>query len=37
MTNEEIKKLFAERIPVFDGAMGTYLPGFGLTEKDFAG
>ena len=37
MTNEEIKKLFAERIPVFDGAMGTYLPGFGLTEKDFSG
>jgi 5-methyltetrahydrofolate--homocysteine methyltransferase len=37
MTNDEIKKLLAERIPVFDGAMGTYLPGFGLTEKDFAG
>jgi len=37
MTNEEIKKLFAERIPVFDGAMGTYLQGFGLKEADYAG
>jgi 5-methyltetrahydrofolate--homocysteine methyltransferase len=37
MTNEEIKKLFAERIPVFDGAMGTYLHGFGLKEADYAG
>jgi 5-methyltetrahydrofolate--homocysteine methyltransferase len=37
MTNNEIKKLFAERIPVFDGAMGTYLGGFGLKEADYAG
>ena len=37
MTNEEIKKLFAERIPVFDGAMGSYLQGFGLKDADFAG
>jgi 5-methyltetrahydrofolate--homocysteine methyltransferase len=37
MTNEEIKKLFAERVPVFDGAMGTYLQGFGLKEADYAG
>ena len=37
MTNEEIKKLFAERIPIFDGAMGTYLHGFGLKETDYAG
>ena len=37
MTNEEIKKILAERIPVFDGAMGTYLPQFGLKEADYAG
>ncbi|MHB0995952.1 MAG: homocysteine S-methyltransferase family protein [Elusimicrobiales bacterium] len=37
MTNDEIKKLLAERIPVFDGAMGTYLQGFGLKESDYAG
>ncbi|HCC47952.1 MAG TPA: methionine synthase [Elusimicrobia bacterium] len=37
MSTNEIKKLFAERIPVFDGAMGTYLPAFGLKESDFAG
>ncbi len=37
MTNEEIKKLLAERIPIFDGAMGTYLQGFGLKESDYAG
>ena len=37
MTSNEIKKLFAERIPVFDGAMGSYLQGFGLKEADFAG
>ncbi len=37
MTNDEIKKIFAERIPVFDGAMGTYLQGFGLKESDYAG
>ncbi|HAT73109.1 MAG TPA: methionine synthase [Elusimicrobia bacterium] len=37
MTNEEINKLFAERIPIFDGAMGTYLHGFGLKEADYAG
>ncbi|MDD5210710.1 MAG: homocysteine S-methyltransferase family protein [Elusimicrobiales bacterium] len=37
MTNDEIKKLFAERIPIFDGAMGTYLQGFGLKESDYAG
>jgi len=35
--NDEIKKLFAERIPVFDGAMGTYLQGFNLKESDYAG
>ncbi|MBI4351610.1 MAG: homocysteine S-methyltransferase family protein [Elusimicrobia bacterium] len=37
MTSEEINKIFAERIPVFDGAMGSYLQGFGLKEADFAG
>ncbi len=37
MTNEEIKKILAERIPVFDGAMGTYLQGFGLKEADYGG
>jgi len=37
MTNDEIKKLLAERIPIFDGAMGTYLQGFGLKESDYAG
>ena len=37
MTNEEIKKLFAQRIPIFDGAMGTYLHGFGLKDADYAG
>lgn len=37
MNNEKIKKLFAERIPVFDGATGTYLQGFGLKEADYAG
>jgi 5-methyltetrahydrofolate--homocysteine methyltransferase len=37
MTNDEIKKLLAERIPVFDGAMGTYLPAFDIKEADFAG
>jgi len=37
MTNDEIKKLLAERIPIFDGAMGTYLQGFGLKEADYAG
>jgi 5-methyltetrahydrofolate--homocysteine methyltransferase len=37
MSSIEIKKLFAERIPIFDGAMGTYLPAFGLKESDFAG
>jgi len=37
ITNNEIKKLFAEKIPVFDGAMGTYLQGFGLVEADYAG
>jgi len=36
-TKDEIKKLLAERIPVFDGAMGSYLQGFGLKETDFAG
>lgn len=36
-TNDEIKKLLAERIPVFDGAMGSYLQGFNLKETDFAG
>ena len=35
--NNEIKKIFAERIPVFDGAMGSYLQGFGLKDFDFAG
>jgi len=37
MTNEEIKELFAERIPVFDGATGTYLHTFGLKDADYAG
>ncbi|MCM2267156.1 MAG: homocysteine S-methyltransferase family protein [Elusimicrobiales bacterium] len=37
MTNEEIKKLFAQGVPVFDGAMGTYLQDFGLKEADYAG
>ncbi|MEI7527674.1 MAG: methionine synthase [Elusimicrobiota bacterium] len=36
-SNDEIKKLLAERIPVFDGAMGTYLQGFGLKDADYAG
>jgi 5-methyltetrahydrofolate--homocysteine methyltransferase len=37
MTNDEIKKLLAERIPVFDGATGTYLHTFGLKDADYAG
>jgi 5-methyltetrahydrofolate--homocysteine methyltransferase len=37
MTNDEIKKLLAERIPVFDGATGTYLNTFGLKDSDYAG
>ncbi|MDA8243470.1 MAG: homocysteine S-methyltransferase family protein [Elusimicrobia bacterium] len=37
MTKEEIKKILEKRIPVFDGAMGTYLPQFGLKEADYAG
>lgn len=37
ISNNEMKKLLAERIPVFDGAMGTYLQGFGLKEADYAG
>ncbi len=37
MTNEEIKKIFAERIPVFDGATGTYLQTFGLKDSDYGG
>ncbi len=37
MTNEEIKRILAERIAVFDGAMGTYLPSFGLKAADYAG
>jgi 5-methyltetrahydrofolate--homocysteine methyltransferase len=37
MTNEEIKKLLAERIPVFDGATGTYLHGFDIKPADYAG
>ncbi len=37
MTNDEIKKILAERIPVFDGAMGTYLPSFDIRETDFSG
>ncbi len=32
-----MKRMLAERIPVFDGAMGTYLQTFGLTEADYAG
>jgi len=36
-SNNEIKKLLAERIPVFDGAMGTYLQGFNLKDSDYAG
>ena len=37
ITNNEMKKLLAERIPVFDGAMGTYLQTFGLKDSDYAG
>jgi len=37
ISNNEMKKLLAERIPVFDGAMGTYLQTFGLKESDYAG
>lgn len=37
MTNEEIKRILAERIAVFDGAMGTYLPSFGLKAADYSG
>ena len=37
MTNEEIKKIFAERVPVFDGATGTYLQTFGLKDSDYSG
>ena len=37
MTNDEIKKLFAERIPVFDGATGTYLQGFDIKPADYGG
>ncbi len=37
MTSDELKNFLAERIPVFDGAMGSYLQTFGLKEADFAG
>jgi len=37
MSSNEIKKIFAERIPIFDGATGTYLQGFGLKDSDYAG
>jgi len=37
MTSNEIKKLFAERVLVFDGSMGSYLQGFGLKDSDFYG
>ena len=37
MSSNEIKKMFAERIPIFDGATGTYLQGFGLKDSDYAG
>ena len=32
-----LKKLIKERVLVLDGAMGTMIQGFGLTEADFRG
>ncbi|MEZ6003951.1 MAG: methionine synthase [Planctomycetota bacterium] len=34
---EELRRLFAERIVILDGAMGTMIQGFGLEEADFRG
>ncbi len=36
-TLEKLKKLLAERILVLDGAMGTMIQGYGLSEADFRG
>ncbi len=35
--NCELKKLIAQRILVLDGAMGSMIQGYGLTEEDFRG
>lgn len=37
MLFERINKLLEEKILVLDGAMGTQIQGFGLTEEDFRG
>ena len=34
---DTLKKLIKERVLVLDGAMGTMIQGFGLTEADFRG
>jgi 5-methyltetrahydrofolate--homocysteine methyltransferase len=33
----EIKKILNERILLLDGAMGTSIQGYGLSEKDYRG
>ena len=37
MTDEEIKGLFADKIPLFDGAFGTYVQKINPDVKDYAG
>jgi 5-methyltetrahydrofolate--homocysteine methyltransferase len=37
MIDEEKEKLLKNKILIFDGAMGTYLSGFGLRPEDFKG
>ncbi|MEM8683835.1 MAG: methionine synthase [Pseudomonadota bacterium] len=34
---EQLKQLLSERIVILDGAMGTMIQGFGLTEEDYRG
>jgi 5-methyltetrahydrofolate--homocysteine methyltransferase len=36
-TNEQLKKILAERIMIIDGAMGTMIQTYGLTEEDYRG
>ena len=36
-TEETLRRLMAERILILDGAMGTMIQGYGLTEEDFRG
>ncbi len=37
ITSNDLSRLAAERILVLDGAMGTMIQGYGLTEEDFRG